>query len=44
MADAQEATGFQQQMIAVVEALENPSGNVLDVPVSLQQQDAGIVT
>lgn len=39
LASAAEAAAFQQQTDAVVEALEQPSGKVLDVPVSVALQD-----
>lgn len=39
LASAEDAAAFQQQTDAVVEALEQPSGKVLDMPVSLSLQE-----
>ena len=39
LASAEDAVMFQQQTDAVVEALEQPSGKVVDLPVSLSLQD-----
>lgn len=39
LASAKEAEAFQQQTDAVVEALEQPSGKVIDVPMSLSLQE-----
>jgi methylphosphotriester-DNA--protein-cysteine methyltransferase len=41
LASEEEAASFQQQINAVVEALEQPSGKVLDIPVAASLQDQG---
>ena len=43
-ANNDDAFAFQQQVNAVVEALEQPSGKVLDVPLLLSDQDVENVT
>lgn len=44
LANHEEATGFQQQMLSVVEALENPSGKVLDMPIPIALPSTETVT
>ena len=41
LASAEEVASFQQQLDAVVEALEQPSGKVLDLPMAVSLQDQG---
>ena len=44
LATGDNATAFHQHISTVVEALENPSGKVLDVPLSFPHQSLEVVT